>query len=164
MAHSHFSLAHLTALDCPPPQLIRIAAGAGYDFVGLRTIALGLPGEPRYDLNVDPLLGRETAAALADTGVKFWDIELARIVDDQDPRESPPGAGDRRRAWGASCLDQHLDPESRLCHRCLWHPLRSREAAGTDGQSGVCRMGQLLDPGWRARGRLARPGAPTRES
>jgi hypothetical protein len=33
-----FSLAHLTALHCSPPQLIEIAARAGYEFVGLRPI------------------------------------------------------------------------------------------------------------------------------
>jgi sugar phosphate isomerase/epimerase len=37
-------------------------------------------------LNVNPLLRRETASALADSGVGLWDIELARIVEGQDPR------------------------------------------------------------------------------
>ena len=90
MAQTQFSLAHLTALTCPPPQLIRVAAGAGYDFVGLRTIALGLPGEPRYDVNANGLLRRETKAAMAETGVRLLDIELARIVEAQDPRSFLP--------------------------------------------------------------------------
>lgn len=40
-----FSLAHLTILEAPPPELVRIAARTGYDFVGLRLIPPGLPGE-----------------------------------------------------------------------------------------------------------------------
>ena len=34
-----YSLSHLSALPLPPPQLIDIAAGAGYDCVGLRLVA-----------------------------------------------------------------------------------------------------------------------------
>ena len=90
MRSRQFSLAHLTALHCSPPELIRIAANAGYDFVGLRTMALGLPGEPRYDLCADRRLYQETKAALAATGVRLLDIELVRIVDDQDPRSFLP--------------------------------------------------------------------------
>lgn len=80
-----FSLAHLTLLDVPPPQLVRIAAAAGYDYVGLRTIPLRLPGEPLYELHADRALFRDTKTALDSTGVRVHDIELARIVDDRDP-------------------------------------------------------------------------------
>ncbi len=31
-----FSLAHLTVLNVPPPEMIRVAARTGYDCVGLR--------------------------------------------------------------------------------------------------------------------------------
>lgn len=82
-----FSLAHLTLLDVPPPELVRIAAAAGYDYVGLRTIPLRLPGEPRYELHADRELFRATKSALDSTGVRVLDIELARIVDDRDPVE-----------------------------------------------------------------------------
>jgi sugar phosphate isomerase/epimerase len=80
-----FSLAHLTALDVRPPDLVEIAARAGYDYVGLRTIPLGLPDEPRYPLHADRALFRETREALDRTGVRVLDIELARIVDHCDP-------------------------------------------------------------------------------
>jgi sugar phosphate isomerase/epimerase len=80
-----FSLAHLTLLDVAPPELVRIAAAAGYEYVGLRTIPFGLPGEPFYELHRDPALLRDTRAALAGTGVRILDIELARITADRDP-------------------------------------------------------------------------------
>jgi sugar phosphate isomerase/epimerase len=77
-----YSLAHLTVLACPPPEMTYIAARAGYDFVSLRPIFMGLPGEPNYALAENPQLLRQTKRALASTGVKVHDIELARIHDD----------------------------------------------------------------------------------
>jgi sugar phosphate isomerase/epimerase len=79
-----YSLAHVTVLGCAPPQAISIAARCGYEFVGLRTIPLGLPGEPRYILEDDAVLLRETRAALRDTGVKLLDIEDVVIAPDRD--------------------------------------------------------------------------------
>jgi sugar phosphate isomerase/epimerase len=90
MSLRKYSLAHLTLLDEPPPSLIRVAADAGFDYVGLRLIALGLPGEPRYALHENPALLRETKAALDSTGVRILDVELARIVDDHPPETYLP--------------------------------------------------------------------------
>jgi sugar phosphate isomerase/epimerase len=85
-----FSLAHLTVLDCPPPEMTYIAARAGYDFVSLRPIYMGLPGEPNYALAENKEMLRQTKAALAETGVKLLDIELARIYDGVDPKRYLP--------------------------------------------------------------------------
>ena len=85
-----FSLAHLTALSYSPPEMTRIAAQAGYDFVSLRTIYMGLPNEPNYDLSVNRDLLRETRQALSETGLAVHDIELARIGEDTDPRRYLP--------------------------------------------------------------------------
>ncbi|HET7838465.1 MAG TPA: TIM barrel protein [Rectinemataceae bacterium] len=85
-----FSLAHLTLLSCTPPELTRMAARLGYDFVSLRTIYMGLPNEPNYDLAANRDLLRETKRALADTGLGLHDIELARICDGTDPRRYLP--------------------------------------------------------------------------
>src|SRR5690625_437592 len=82
-----YSLAHLTVLDSPPPEMIYLAARAGYDFVSLRPIYMGLPGEPNYELATNKQMMRETKKALVDTGVKLLDIELARIYDDMDPKQ-----------------------------------------------------------------------------
>ena len=63
-----FSLAHLSLLDCSPPELTYIAAKAGYDFVGFRTITYkGLS----YSLSDDKAMLRQTKAALAETGLKL---------------------------------------------------------------------------------------------
>ena len=40
-----YSLVHLTNNSCPPPEMIREAARAGYDALSLRTIPKGLPGQ-----------------------------------------------------------------------------------------------------------------------
>lgn len=80
-----FSLAHLTVLGCPPPEMTYIAARAGYDFVSLRLIPMGVPGEAAF-LPEDKAMIRKTRIALRETGVKFLDLELARILTDRDPR------------------------------------------------------------------------------
>lgn len=85
-----FSLAHLTVLGCAPPEMVYIAARAGYDFVSLRPIYMGLPGEPNYALAEIPTLYRQTKRALESTGVKLHDIELARIYDDLRPSRYLP--------------------------------------------------------------------------
>jgi sugar phosphate isomerase/epimerase len=79
-----YSLAHVTVLGCPPPEAIGIAARCGYEFVGLRTIPLGLHGEPRYVMEDDPALLSATRRALRETGVKLLDIEDAIIDADRD--------------------------------------------------------------------------------
>jgi sugar phosphate isomerase/epimerase len=87
---NQFSLAHLTVLGCTPPEMTYLAARAGYDFVSLRPIYMGLPGEPNYALAENKQMMRETKTALAETGVKLLDIELARICDDVDPKRYEP--------------------------------------------------------------------------
>jgi len=89
-AAPRFSLAHLTVLGCAPPEMTYIAARAGYDFVSYRLIYLGLPGEPNYDLATNKEMLRQTKTALAATGLKPLDIELARISDGLDPKKYLP--------------------------------------------------------------------------
>lgn len=85
-----YSLAHLTVLGCPPPEMTYIAARAGYDFVSIRIIYMGLPGEPNYALAENPELLRQTKQALKSTGVRVHDIELARIQDGADVKRYEP--------------------------------------------------------------------------
>ena len=85
-----YSLAHLTVLGCAPPEMTYIAARAGYDFVSIRPIYMGLPGEPNYALAENPQMLKQTKRALADTGVRVHDIELARIHDDMYPTKYLP--------------------------------------------------------------------------
>jgi sugar phosphate isomerase/epimerase len=67
-----------------------IAARAGYDFVSIRPILMGLPGEPNYSLADNPTMLKQTKRALAETGVRLHDIELARIYDDMHPTKYLP--------------------------------------------------------------------------
>ncbi|WP_088104452.1 sugar phosphate isomerase/epimerase family protein [Halalkalibacter urbisdiaboli] len=85
-----FSLAHLTAIGCAPPELTYIAARTGYDFVSLRPIYMGLPGEPNYALAEKKEMLRDTKRALSRTGLQVLDIELARILDEVDPQTYEP--------------------------------------------------------------------------
>ena len=85
-----FSLAHLTMLHCSPPQLIEIAARAGYEFVGLRPIPVGARDEPLHPFATDRTLFARTKAALAATGVRLLDIEVARIIKEAKPRDYLP--------------------------------------------------------------------------
>ncbi|WP_431803525.1 sugar phosphate isomerase/epimerase family protein [Halobacillus andaensis] len=85
-----FSLAHLTALGCSPPELTYVASRAGYDYVSLRPIYMGLPDEPNYELATNKQMFRETKSALLDTGLQLLDIELARVYDGVDPDSYVP--------------------------------------------------------------------------
>ena len=84
-----FSLAHLTVMNCAPPEMTYLAARAGYDFVSFRFIPLHTPGEPEY-LPEDRVMLRRTKAALAETGLRMLDLELARILPDMDPKSYLP--------------------------------------------------------------------------
>ncbi|OLN23050.1 AP endonuclease [Domibacillus antri] len=87
---NQFSLAYLTVLGCPPPEMTYIAARTGYDFVSFRPIHMGVPGEHDVSLTESKALLKETKKALADTGIKLLDIELARICDGTDPKRYLP--------------------------------------------------------------------------
>jgi len=84
-----FSLAHLTLIGASAPELTYIAARAGYDFVSLRLIPMGVPGECAC-LPQDKEMIRATRAALGATGIELHDLELARILADRDPKTYVP--------------------------------------------------------------------------
>lgn len=72
------SVAHLTAIDLGPVALIRAAAEAGFDGVGLRLLPV-TPDSPGYPL-ADRAALRETRSALRDTGIAVADIEFLRLT------------------------------------------------------------------------------------
>ena len=78
-----FSLAHLTTLSLPPPEMIQVAAACGYDAVGLRLLQV-TPDTPGYNLMHGKPLLRQTRNALAATGLSVNDIEFVRITPDID--------------------------------------------------------------------------------
>ncbi|MGH7354804.1 MAG: sugar phosphate isomerase/epimerase family protein [Candidatus Rokuibacteriota bacterium] len=84
------SLAHLTVLDTTPPELVSVAAVAGFRTIGIRLTATPSVGIPPYDvLSEGPLL-RETLLRLADTGVSVLDTEFLRFEPD-NPVGIPEG-------------------------------------------------------------------------
>jgi len=79
MSPRPISLAHLTVLDTTPPELVSVAAAAGFRTIGIRLTATPSVGVPPYDmLHEGPML-RETLARLADTGVRVLDTEFLRF-------------------------------------------------------------------------------------
>lgn len=84
-----YSLAHLTALAVPPPQLVEIAARTGYDYASIRVTRV-TPAEPLYDLARDRGLMGETLARLSGTGIKVHDIELFRMDPGIEPEQFAP--------------------------------------------------------------------------
>jgi hypothetical protein len=73
------SLAHLTVLDTTPPELVAVAAAAGFRTIGIRLTATPSVGVPPYDILSDGPLLRETLLRLADTGVSVLDTEFLRF-------------------------------------------------------------------------------------
>jgi sugar phosphate isomerase/epimerase len=85
---TEYSLAQLTVLGASPPELVRIAAAAGYDLVGLRL--LEVTGGDSWPLVSDPILLRQTREALSSTGVGVLDVELVRITPEFDAANLRP--------------------------------------------------------------------------
>ncbi|MBV8619401.1 MAG: sugar phosphate isomerase/epimerase [Curvibacter sp.] len=81
-----YSLAYLTASALSASAMVRLAAELGYAEVGLRLQpnAAGAPFQSWLD---DPAEQRETLAALHDTGVGVFDLEIVRIGADFDPQQ-----------------------------------------------------------------------------
>ena len=124
-----FSLSHLTLLRHSPPALIELAAQAGYDFVGLRVIPLNLPGEPIHPLVSDAALRRQTRLALRNTGLEILDVELARILPNNDVSRYLPALecaaqlGARHVLSSAWCTDRNF-VHDQFCALCeLVRPL-----------------------------------------
>ena len=89
-ASRSLSLAHLTVLDTTPPELVAVAAAAGFRSIGIRLTATPSVGVPPYDaLREGPLL-RETLERLADTGVSVLDTEFLRF-EPEHPVGVPDG-------------------------------------------------------------------------
>lgn len=78
MSHP-LSLAHLTVLDTTPPELVTIAAQAGFRQIGIRLYAVPSVGGVPYDMLGDTPMLRETVARMRDSGVTVLDIEFLRF-------------------------------------------------------------------------------------
>jgi sugar phosphate isomerase/epimerase len=73
-----YSLAYLTIAALSPVNAVKLAAKLGYQYVGTR-LAPATPGGSFSPLIDDAALLRETLAAMADTGVEVFDVEIIRL-------------------------------------------------------------------------------------
>jgi len=117
------SLAHLTVLDTTPPELVDVAAAAGFRSIGIRLTATPSVGLPPYDvLHEGPLL-RETVLRLKDTGVSVLDTEFLRF-EPEHPIGIPEGFLEVSARLGAkNVLVMSAEPEEartieRFCELC----------------------------------------------
>jgi sugar phosphate isomerase/epimerase len=84
------SLAHLTVLDTTPPELVTVAAAAGFRTIGIRLTATPSVGVPPYDILREGPLLRETLVRLRETGVSVLDTEFLRF-EPEHPVGIPEG-------------------------------------------------------------------------
>ena len=71
-------LEHLTLLDVSPPDLVAVAATAGFDSVGLR-ISPAADGERPWPIWPGSPMLAETVRRCADTGIRVLDAEAVRL-------------------------------------------------------------------------------------
>ncbi|GAA1790285.1 TIM barrel protein [Pseudarthrobacter sulfonivorans] len=115
-AHRPVGLAQLSLLNTAPPELVGIAAEAGFDFIGVRVRPV-TPTERPYNLQPGSPLLRETLARMQDTGVTVRDIEFL-LLDGSDQREAWLRMMEAGQALGARSLTvAGADPDTaRLVH------------------------------------------------
>src|SRR6202012_5951900 len=78
------AVAHLTALDVAPVPWVRLAAGAGFDAVGLR-MHPAVPGGVAYPMASGSAALHELRDALAGEGIAVHDVEFISFVPALDP-------------------------------------------------------------------------------
>jgi len=112
-------------LDTTPPELVTVAAAAGFRTIGIRLTATPSVGVPPYDILREGPLLRETLRRLADTGVSVLDTEFLRFEPEQ-PVGIPEGFLEISARLGAkNVLVMSAEPEeartidrfSELCDR-----------------------------------------------
>jgi len=108
--HIQFSLAHLSALDLTPPELIIAAAEAEYDFVGLRFIGV-TPGGAAWPLWEDKATMAGTRARMEETGVGVLDVELLKLLPGTDVALFEPCMAAAAEVGARHLLTQADDPE-----------------------------------------------------
>ncbi len=77
------SLSHLTVIELTPPDVVSVAAEAGFRHIGLR-LSPAVPGEPQPPVIGNTPMMRETLTRLAVTGVLVFDFEILRLTQNTD--------------------------------------------------------------------------------
>lgn len=78
MSERIISLAALTVLELSPPEMVEVAARAGYSHVGLRVVP-ATAEELHFPLVADASLRKQTLARLRDCGIGVLDVEILRL-------------------------------------------------------------------------------------
>lgn len=73
------SLAHICVLPMTPPDLVDIAASAGFGAVGMR-LEPAMAEEARFPMLAGSPMLKETKRRLKDTGLKVLDAEVFRLI------------------------------------------------------------------------------------
>lgn len=107
-------LAQLSLVATAPADLVRIAAHAGFDFIGARVRPVTATERP-YNLQPGSEMLAQTLAAVKDTGVTVKDIEFL-LLDGSDQRDAWLAMMEAGAALGASSLTIAAAPmeESKL--------------------------------------------------
>ena len=119
------SLAHLTLLELPPPQLVSVAAAAGFTSVGIRISPVPRPGEIAFPVLGDTPLRRETEQRLADTGLTVLDVEVLTLTPTAQPADFEPVFETAARLGAEHALVWCTEPD---------------EARATDVFAGICQL------------------------
>lgn len=104
------SVAHLTALDTPPPEFIRMAADAGFGGAGLRLIGISAEAT-QWPLMSDKAMMRETLRALRETGLIVPDIEFIRLTPELDIKSLEPFAAAGAELGAKHIISAPYDPD-----------------------------------------------------
>jgi len=83
------ALDHLTLLDVAPPDFVALAAGAGFDAVGVR-IAPATVGESPWPMSPGSRMLTETVRRCQNTGVTVLDTEAIRLTPEADVAAAEP--------------------------------------------------------------------------
>jgi sugar phosphate isomerase/epimerase len=83
------ALDHLTLLDVAPPDFAVLAAGAGFDAVGLR-IAPATAAESRWPMSPGSPMLEETVRRCRDSGVTVLGTEAVRLTAEADVAAAEP--------------------------------------------------------------------------
>jgi sugar phosphate isomerase/epimerase len=82
------SLAHLTLIDLAPPELVSVAAAAGFGGVGVRLTPVS--NGPEYPIYPGSSMLGETVRRLADSGIQVLDVEVIRLRPGIDVKAFEP--------------------------------------------------------------------------
>jgi sugar phosphate isomerase/epimerase len=80
------SLAALSAIECAPPELVTVAATAGFNAVGMRLLPARATDAPPPIIGDTPMR-RETLQRMTDTGISVLDIEVIWLQPEMRPTD-----------------------------------------------------------------------------